>query len=65
MQILSLCSFLRAWRKYFPHVKIPKKTRMGICQICAELKAKRDTAKTAEQKGMQLRSKGLNINFVM
>ena len=57
MPILSLCSFLRVWRKHFPHVKIPKKTRMGVCQICAELKAKRDTTKTSEQKGK------LDLNF--
>lgn len=57
MPMLSLCSFLRVWRKYFSHVKIPKKTRMGVCQICAELKAKRDTAKTSEQKGK------LDLNF--
>lgn len=47
---LSLPSFLRIWRQDFPHVKIPKKSRMGVCQICAELKAKRDTAKTTEEK---------------
>ena len=52
MPMLSLCSFLRVWRKHFSLVKIPKKTRMGVCQICAELKAKRDTAKTIEQKGI-------------
>lgn len=47
---LSLPSFLRIWRQDFSHVKIPKKSRMGVCQICAELKAKRDTAKTTEEK---------------
>lgn len=54
MPIFLLCSFLRVWRKHFSHVKIPKKTRMGVCQICAELKEKRDTAKTIEQKGILL-----------
>ena len=45
---LSLPSFLLIWHQDFHHVKIPKKSRMGVCQICAELKAKQDKARRSK-----------------
>ena len=29
--------FTRIWKKQFNNVRIPKKSRMGICSICASL----------------------------
>ena len=33
--------FVKIWKKEFNNVCIPKKTRMGICNICASLKLKK------------------------
>lgn len=33
--------FTRIWRNIINNVRIPKKTRMGICSTCAYLKSKR------------------------
>ena len=30
--------FVKLWKKEFNNVRIPKKTRMGICSTCASLK---------------------------
>lgn len=40
--------FTRIWKAEFNNVRIPKKTRMGICSTCASLKAKRYKCQGAE-----------------
>ena len=37
-------------KEHFSHVKAPKYTRQGKCDICIELKEKRNNAKTDEEK---------------
>eukprot|EP01018_Ginkgo_biloba_P010915 Gb_30936 [translate_table: standard] len=38
---VSYVHFKRLWKDNFNNVRIPAKTRMGICSVCAELKARR------------------------
>jgi hypothetical protein len=45
--------FTRKWKKQFKNVHIPKKSRMGICSICATLKSRRDKYE-GEKRGMYL-----------
>ena len=45
--------FTRIWKKQFDNLCISKKSRMGICSICATLKSRRDKSKGAER-GMYL-----------
>ena len=41
--------FVKLWKKEFNNVRIPKKTRMGICSTCASLKSKRDKCEGSER----------------
>ncbi len=34
--------FIRVWKNKFNNVRIPKRSRMGICSTCASLKERRD-----------------------
>jgi hypothetical protein len=45
--------FTRIWKKQFNNVCIPKKSRMGICSICATVKSRRDKSE-GEESGMYL-----------
>jgi hypothetical protein len=45
--------FRRIWKKQFNNVRIPKKSRMGICSICSTLKSRRDKSEGVER-GMHL-----------
>ena len=44
--------FTRLWKNEFNNVRIPKKTRMGVCSTCASLKEKRDKCQ-GEERGMR------------
>ena len=37
-QFITYQYFVKIWKKEFNNVRIPKKTRMGICSTCASLK---------------------------
>jgi hypothetical protein len=50
---ITYAYFTRIWKKQFNNVCIPKKSRMGICGICATLKSIRDKSGGAER-GMYL-----------
>jgi hypothetical protein len=50
---ITYANFTRIWKKQFNNVCIPKKSRMGICSICATLKSRRDQYEGAER-GMHL-----------
>jgi hypothetical protein len=50
---ITYAYFTRIWKKQFNNVRIPKKSRMGICSICATLKSRRDKSEGAER-GMYL-----------
>jgi hypothetical protein len=50
---ITYAYFTRIWKKQFNNVCIPKKSRMGICSICATLKSRRDKSEGAER-GMYL-----------
>ena len=41
--------FTRLWKNEFNNVRIPKKTRMRVCNTCASLKAKRDICQEVER----------------
>jgi hypothetical protein len=50
MVILLHINILQEYgRKQFNNVRIPKKSRMGICNICASLKSKRDKFQGVER----------------
>ena len=50
---ITYAYFTRIWKKQFNNVCIPKKSRMGICSICATLKSRRDKSEGVER-GMYL-----------
>ena len=50
---ITYAYFTRIWKKQFNNICIPKKSRMGICSICATLKSRRDKSEGAER-GMYL-----------
>jgi hypothetical protein len=50
---ITYAYFTRIWKKQFNNVCIPKKTRMGVCSICATLKSRRDKSERIER-GMYL-----------
>ena len=50
---ITYAYFTRIWKKQFNNVCIPKKSRMGICSICATLKSRRDIYE-GEERGMYL-----------
>ena len=37
--------FRNTWKKHFPHVKTPKKTRLGKCDLCSQLNKRRAVEK--------------------
>jgi hypothetical protein len=50
---ITYAYFTRIWKKQFNNVHIPKKSRMGICNIYDTLKSRRDKSQGAER-GMYL-----------
>jgi hypothetical protein len=50
---ITYAYFTRIWKKQFNNVCIPKKSRMGICSICATIKSRRDKSEGAKR-GMYL-----------
>ena len=41
--------FTRVWKNKFNNVRIPKRSRMGICSTCASLKERRDRTEGIER----------------
>ena len=41
----SIMLFRTTWKKHFPHVKNPKKTRLGKCNLCSRLNKRRAVEK--------------------
>ena len=39
-QFASYNHFNRLWKNFYNNVKIPKKVRMGVCSVCANLKSR-------------------------
>ncbi|KAL3701108.1 hypothetical protein R1sor_019130 [Riccia sorocarpa] len=54
--LLAFSSFTKVWRKEFPNVKIPRRNRFAVCELCTELKARRDNAVLAEKKALASRA---------
>jgi hypothetical protein len=50
---ITYAYFTRIWKKQFNNARIPKKSRMRICSICATLKSRRGKSEGAER-GMYL-----------
>ena len=48
----SYSHFTRLWKNFFNNVKIPRKVRMGVCIVCANLKRKRQNAQCFIERGM-------------
>ena len=46
---ITYAYFTRIWKKQFNNFRIPKKSMMGICIICATLKSRRDKSEGAER----------------
>ena len=40
--LIRYAYFTRLWKIEFNNVHIPKRSRMGVCSICASLKQRRD-----------------------
>ena len=53
--------FTIIWKNKFNNVRIPKKSRMGVCSICAFLKEKRDKIE-GEERCMTLENCFLEID---
>ena len=47
--------FIRLWKIEFNNVCIPKRSRMGVCSICASLKQRRDKSEWI-QRGVSLKT---------
>ena len=50
----SYSHFSRLWKNFFNNVKIPKKVRMGVCSVCANLKSRRQRATNSSEQGTRL-----------
>ena len=50
-QFTSYSHFTRLWKNFFNNVKIPRKIRMGVCSVCANLKSKRQNAQCSTERG--------------
>ena len=53
-QFASYSHFSRLWKNFFNNVKIPKKVRMGVCSVCANLKSRRQRATNSSEQGTRL-----------
>ena len=49
VNFITYSYFTRIWKNKFNNVRIPKKTRMGICSTCSSLKSKSDKCEGAER----------------
>ena len=54
-KFITYAYFTRVWKKQFNVVYIPKKSRMGICNICSFLKERREKSE-GEERGMTIQN---------